>query len=632
MRTYSKDYITLNNLEVTGWLSTILDGCSHWVIEHCDWGWGNGEHGIRIRRDGSKHSLNGIIRHCTFDSGDRNPVTQSSPRWGSNTKQGLGFYEGVSNWQIHNNYFRAWGHVHVVIESRNGYPCEGNKIYDNYFTNMDGSYGRSVTIETHKNTLSLMNPNNPNEFYNNYTYKQSVQSQILGAYTKVYNNVWNIVKGRGNNPLVSANAISLDGYSSRTGYKQKIYNNVFAFCGQAGIFYPGYDTHEDQRENEVINNIFYKNGRGEDHRVDNQLYIGYFTPVTVLDNIFRNNIFYTDRDANKAINIYKSYIDVSTFNSVSSGSKNLQNHITSGNLAVDPLFIDPENGDFRLKENSPAVGAGLTPLSVKDMAGTEWGDKPNIGPYAIANSKSPEPVQLYTLSLENEGNGIVLSNGKEENSKAIESETTITIEAVPHSGWIFSNWAGDVSGYENPLEIKMTEDKSIKAIFTEETYTLTIIYEGEGEVKIFPEQETYVSGTMINLEAHPDGHWEFQEWVGDLLSTDKHTSIVIEQNMIIKAKFSTLITSSDFINEEERKIQIYPNPAKAFFRISAENSTVKPDRFNILDLSGRTVYQGILMSNISDIQIPGFLNSGIYIIELISKKIPFYTQRLVITK
>jgi hypothetical protein len=32
--------------------------------------------------------------------------------------------------------------------------------------------------------------------------------------------------------------------------------------------------------------------------------------------------------------------------------------------AVDPLFVDPENGDFRLRPDSPALRMGIVPIDL----------------------------------------------------------------------------------------------------------------------------------------------------------------------------------------------------------------------------------------------------------------------------
>ena len=36
----------------------------------------------------------------------------------------------------------------------------------------------------------------------------------------------------------------------------------------------------------------------------------------------------------------------------------------SRSRAVDPLFVDPENGDFRFKPESPALKMGIVPIDV----------------------------------------------------------------------------------------------------------------------------------------------------------------------------------------------------------------------------------------------------------------------------
>ncbi|TCO07764.1 choice-of-anchor Q domain-containing protein [Natronoflexus pectinivorans] len=53
-------------------------------------------------------------------------------------------------------------------------------------------------------------------------------------------------------------------------------------------------------------------------------------------------------------------------------------HYGVGNINADPLLIDPENRDFRLAMNSPAIGAGNSEI-VPDWIMTDFDGKPRVG-------------------------------------------------------------------------------------------------------------------------------------------------------------------------------------------------------------------------------------------------------------
>jgi hypothetical protein len=41
--------------------------------------------------------------------------------------------------------------------------------------------------------------------------------------------------------------------------------------------------------------------------------------------------------------------------------------VDSHSQAVDPLFVDPENGDFRFQPNSPALKMGIVPIDLSEI-------------------------------------------------------------------------------------------------------------------------------------------------------------------------------------------------------------------------------------------------------------------------
>ena len=47
--------------------------------------------------------------------------------------------------------------------------------------------------------------------------------------------------------------------------------------------------------------------------------------------------------------------------------KNQKDGVDANSLAVNPMFIDPENGDFRFKPNSPAMKMGIVPIDLSKI-------------------------------------------------------------------------------------------------------------------------------------------------------------------------------------------------------------------------------------------------------------------------
>lgn len=43
----------------------------------------------------------------------------------------------------------------------------------------------------------------------------------------------------------------------------------------------------------------------------------------------------------------------------------------------------------------------------------------------------------------------------------------VELTAVPASGWVFSNWSGDLSGSDNPVSVTVNADMNITATFVE---------------------------------------------------------------------------------------------------------------------------------------------------------------------
>lgn len=102
--------------------------------------------------------------------------------------------------------------------------------------------------------------------------------------------------------------------------------------------------------------------------------------------------------------------------------------------------------------------------------------------------------------------------------------TQVQLTATPNSGYIFSNWSGDIESSENPVTITMDSNKTITANFIT-GYILTYeINPSEGGSIVFTPQGTVISsnkrafppGTSVQLLAVANSGFSFDKWIGGI--------------------------------------------------------------------------------------------------------------------
>ena len=71
-------------------------------------------------------------------------------------------------------------------------------------------------------------------------------------------------------------------------------------------------------------------------------------------------------------------------------------------------------------------------------------------------------ASLYTLAANGAGGGSVSASPSQ---PSYVDGTVVTLTATAQPGWRFSNWSGDASGTDNPLQVTMTANKVIAASF-----------------------------------------------------------------------------------------------------------------------------------------------------------------------
>lgn len=160
----------------------------------------------------------------------------------------------------------------------------------------------------------------------------------------------------------------------------RIHHNLIYNNRATGIFFSRWGADNPRKDVEVYNNTFYQNGWGPAFEGNPQYWLTggcYFYTTNIRDIIIRNNIFSRNfpfeighsgrfktgwmEDKNIVID-YNLIHDVNVYNYPMYLETWLNDSVYSikGTHAVlkEPLFVNPEEGDFRLQDNSPAIDAG----------------------------------------------------------------------------------------------------------------------------------------------------------------------------------------------------------------------------------------------------------------------------------
>jgi len=83
----------------------------------------------------------------------------------------------------------------------------------------------------------------------------------------------------------------------------------------------------------------------------------------------------------------------------------------------------------------------------------------------IITANFTESPECYTLTIQTEGQG---TTDPEPGEYRILATEDVEIEAIPDSGWYFSEWTGDYEGTDSVITVTMDSDKVITANFYEE--------------------------------------------------------------------------------------------------------------------------------------------------------------------
>ncbi|GAF64989.1 hypothetical protein BTS2_1886 [Bacillus sp. TS-2] len=208
---------------------------------------------------------------------------------------------------------------------------------------------------------------------------------------------------------------------------------------------------------------------------------------------------------------------------------------------------------------------------LNDLSGTQ-------NPYEITLT---EPITIgasfeklqYQLNFNKDGSGkIQVSPSK----SFYDHNETISILATPESGWTFSHWTGDIQSSEARLDVTVTDDLTVGAVFTRENspemenelenlpidnetnsqeaeHLLSLSISGDGSISKSPFKEYFSQGETATITARPNEGSRFVGWQGDIESNQPVLTVTMNQSMNIRAVFeqSNQPENSDQNLEEE---------------------------------------------------------------------------------
>jgi flagellar hook assembly protein FlgD len=137
----------------------------------------------------------------------------------------------------------------------------------------------------------------------------------------------------------------------------------------------------------------------------------------------------------------------------------------------------------------------------------------------------------YNLTVSSVGTGSVSLN----NTGPYHLGDVVRLTAVPGAGWSFSAWSGALTGSANPADLTVTGNLTVTAAFNQDQYGLTMYTIGQGSV--VPGNQTFASGTVVDIKAINALGWTFAGWSGGA-SGSANTTVTMNGPVSVTATFT----------------------------------------------------------------------------------------------
>ncbi len=201
-----------------------------------------------------------------------------------------------------------------------------------------------------------------------------------------------------------------------------------------------------------------------------------------------------------------------------------------GSVEKDPILASYAHGSTVELTATPEVGYTFTGWS-GDATGT---DSPlTVTMDANKTITANFSLNAYTLT-------VIAEHGSVEKDPlllAYNHGVSVVLTPEAEVGYTFSGWSGDATGNDDPLTVTMDDNKTITALFTQNTYTLTVIAEN-GSVEKDPLLLTYTHGASVVLTPEAEVGYTFSGWSGNATGNANPLTVTMDANKTITALFT----------------------------------------------------------------------------------------------
>ena len=194
---------------------------------------------------------------------------------------------------------------------------------------------------------------------------------------------------------------------------------------------------------------------------------------------------------------------------------------------------------------------------------TVWGIDPTINdgyPFLRGQKQSDG----YNLTITVEGNG---TTSPQAGTSQHEAGKNVLLVAYPEPGNKLLRWEGyGVEDTESEYtQIKMTANRSVKAVFAEEAI-LKLVAAGGGTTNPPPGEISYAKGQVVTLKASPHSGFKFKEWTKDISSTNDVYELLMDSDKTVWAIFD----DDEDDKSTKRKLYFATAREKAFWMVNGK--------------------------------------------------------------